>query len=177
MILIRIFAVFVFVMLSGCAIQSPLVAAATGDGTYWVLKEPLVYEDPQSKESITVPRGFVTDFASVPRLFWTAFPACEKYTPAAVVHDYLYWEQPHTCDRKCADDILLTAMTGSNVGVITRNAIYAGVRAGGSRAWDANAAAKEEGSIRNVPDEFLEFSPNDTWADIEDRIRSAPSFD
>ncbi len=38
---------------------------------------------------VDVPRGFVTDGASVPRLFWIFFPPVCRYFPAAVVHDYL----------------------------------------------------------------------------------------
>jgi hypothetical protein len=38
---------------------------------------------------ITVPKGFETDFASVPRLFWSLFPPLGPYSKAAVVHDYL----------------------------------------------------------------------------------------
>ena len=39
---------------------------------------------------IEVPQGFETDFASVPRFFWRVVPPWGRYSPAAVVHDYLY---------------------------------------------------------------------------------------
>lgn len=39
---------------------------------------------------ITVPAGFETDFASIPRVFWTILPPTGKYGKAAVIHDYLY---------------------------------------------------------------------------------------
>lgn len=156
---------------SGCAIKVPMVASPTGDGKYWVLREPLEYEHPKTKEKVVAPRGFVTDLASVPRLFWTAFPPCGKYTSAAVIHDYLYWVQPTTCDRKCADDILLTAMEESNVNFATRNAIYRSVRAGGQSSWDRNQRARLEGAIRQIPEEFLNFEPYDTWEQIERRVR------
>ena len=159
--------------LSACAFKAPMVASTTGDGKYWVLKEPLEYEQPKTKQRFVVPRGFVTDLASVPRLFWTAFPPCGKYTPAAVVHDYLYWVQPAGCDRACADELLLVAMEESNVGLVTRSAIYAGVRSGGQSAWDRNAADKVAGRIRIVPESFMNFGPNDTWEQIENRIRNA----
>lgn len=41
---------------------------------------------------VHVPKGFVTDGASVPRLFWVLFPPMDQYFPAAVVHDYLLVE-------------------------------------------------------------------------------------
>jgi hypothetical protein len=40
--------------------------------------------------SITVPAGFVTDLASVPRWARPVFPIYGKYTKAAVLHDYLW---------------------------------------------------------------------------------------
>ena len=54
---------------------------------------------------IEVPAGFETDFASVPRLFWRVVPPWGRYSPAAVVHDYLY----HTgkVSRLAADRLFL----------------------------------------------------------------------
>jgi len=40
--------------------------------------------------TIQVPAGFVTDFASVPKLFWNILPPTGAYGKAAVIHDYLY---------------------------------------------------------------------------------------
>ena len=160
-------------LLGGCAFKAPMVASMTADGKYWVLKEPLEYEQPKTKQKFVVPKGFVTDFASIPRPFWVAFPPCGRYAPAAVVHDYLYWFQPATCDRLCADTLLLVAMEESGVDAFSRNAIFAGVRVGGQSSWDQNARDKASGSIRLVPEKFLDFGPNDTWKIIERRIRSA----
>ena len=39
---------------------------------------------------VTVPSGFVTDGASVPRLFWSFFNPAGELFEAAIVHDYLY---------------------------------------------------------------------------------------
>ena len=38
---------------------------------------------------ITVPKGFRSDLASVPRIFWPIIPRHGRYTIAAIVHDYL----------------------------------------------------------------------------------------
>ena len=159
-------------LLSGCGFNAPMVASMTADGKYWVLKEPLEYIQPETKQKFVVPRGFVTDLASIPRPFWIAFPPCGRYTPAAVVHDYLYWFQPAACDRSCADTLLLVAMEEAGVDVLSRNAIYAGVRAGGQISWDRNARDRASGSIRLVPEKFLDFGPKDTWEIIERRIHS-----
>lgn len=159
-------------LISGCAMRSPMEASLTGDGKYWVLTNDLVYENPDTGYVVNVPRGFVTDLASVPRLFWSAFPPCGIYTPSAVVHDYLYWEQPASCDRKCADDILLIAMKEAGVSFATRQSIYAGVRVGGQGSWDDNTALRESGKIRNIPDKYMCLSAYETWPQIENRIEN-----
>ena len=160
------------ILFTGCALKTPFSATVTADGKYWIVNEPLIYEQPKTKQSFEVPRGFVTDMASVPRLFWSAFPPCGKYTPAAVVHDYIYWSQPPNCDQKCADDLLLVAMEESGVNLVSRKAIYAGVRVGGKSSWDENARLQKAGTIRFVPEEYMNFGPYDTWADIESRIKT-----
>ncbi|BDD79455.1 hypothetical protein [Burkholderia phage FLC8] len=38
---------------------------------------------------VTVPKGFITDGATVPRLLWGIFPPWGVYGQAAVTHDYL----------------------------------------------------------------------------------------
>ncbi len=164
--------IFFALLFSGCALKTPFSATATADGKYWIVTEPLIYENPKTNQRFEVPRGFVTDLASVPRLFWTAFPPCGKYTPAAVVHDYIYWYQPPDCDQKCADDLLLVAMEESHVSYASRIVIYAGVRAGGRSSWDENRRLRDGGAIRLVPEKYLPIGPYDTWADIEARIKS-----
>lgn len=37
---------------------------------------------------IIIPKGFETDGASVPKIFWWAFPPVEIYFGSAVVHDF-----------------------------------------------------------------------------------------
>ena len=137
-----------------------------------MVTERLVYEQPDTEQTFVVPRGFVTDLASVPRVFWAAFPPCGRFTPAAVVHDYIYWYQPQVCDQKCADDLLLVAMKESKVDLVSRNAIYAGVRLAGKSSWAENKKLREQGVVRHVPEDHMNFGPYDTWSDIESRIRS-----
>jgi hypothetical protein len=162
-----LFALFV----SGCGFQRPMVASPTGDGKYWVLHEDLVYTQPRTGQTFTVPRGFVTDLASIPRVFWVAFPPCGKYTPAAVVHDYLYWFQPAECDRTCADELLYVAMLESHVDPATSLIIYNAVKTAGGGPWDENRELKEQGAVRVIPEKFMNFRADDTWAVIEARIK------
>ena len=161
-----------YLALTGCAVKAPMVASPTADGKYWVLKEPLVYQHPETKEEVTIPRGFVTDLASIPRGFWIAFPPCDKYTTATVLHDYLYWVQSDKCNQECADDILLLAMKEAKVDITTSEAIHLGVRIGGESAWEDNAKLKAAGEKRIVPEELMDFTAQDTWEEIKSKMRS-----
>jgi hypothetical protein len=51
---------------------------------------------------ICVPRGYESDGASVPRLFWRFFPPSGQYTGAALVHDWLCDERPCTAQQAAA---------------------------------------------------------------------------
>lgn len=97
-------------------------------------------------QTVTVPKGFVTDFASIPRVFWSVLPPDGKYAYAAVIHDYLYWTQERT--REEADQILKMAMQDFKVGEVTINSIYTAVRVGGGFAWSGNAEKKARGEKR-----------------------------
>lgn len=59
---------------------------------HWRLHAPLRYRSARFDAEWTVPAGFATDLASVPRLFWRLFPRDGDYRKAAVVHDYLVRE-------------------------------------------------------------------------------------
>ena len=67
----------------------------------WKLAQGLVYAG--HTDTFHVPAGFETDFASVPRAFWSVFPPYGPYTKSAVLHDWLYVTQPAGVSRKDAD--------------------------------------------------------------------------
>jgi hypothetical protein len=82
---------------------------------------------------ITVPKGFDTDFASVPRvpIFYALFGG--KAKKSAVLHDYLYVTKPFS--REECDKAFLCAMETEGLGWFTRHAMYRGVRLGGGAYW------------------------------------------
>jgi hypothetical protein len=49
-----------------------------------------VVEDCCCAMDLTIPAGYVTDFASVPRLLWPLFPPHGRMANASVKHDYRY---------------------------------------------------------------------------------------
>lgn len=87
------------------------------------------------KGVITVPVGFVTDFASIPKALWNILPPTGGYDEAAVVHDYLYvtggsvpaWPD-HIFTKKEADKIFLYAMQDLQVPWYQRYVMYQAVR-------------------------------------------------
>jgi len=116
----------------------------------WFLLKPIAWKpgptQDQKLPSITVPTGFVTDFASIPRIFWSILPPDGEYTYPAILHDYLYWEQP--TDKATADLILKAAMEDFGVSKADAFTIYNGVKLGGQSSWDGNAALKAKGEKR-----------------------------
>ena len=102
------------------------------DGHNWLVTRDFVYvTDVRLADSvICVPAGFVTDFASIPRVLWALLPPTGEYGKAAVIHDYRY-RTPGKATRSQADSVLLEAMKAAGVGRFTRATIYSGVRVGG----------------------------------------------
>jgi len=84
---------------------------------------------------ITVPSGFVTDGASVPRIFWNIFSPFGSYFRAAVIHDYLYSPLNAKFNRKQSDGIFLDGMRELGVGWLKRKMIYRAVRMFGMRSF------------------------------------------
>jgi hypothetical protein len=134
------------------------------DPTYVLTKDigwsPIPAQAAQYR-AVTVPSGFVTDFASIPRVFWSALRPDGDYAYAAIIHDYLYWTQP--VPRETADDILRFAMQDLSVDSATVTVIYRGVRLGGGRAWDENARLKGSGEKRVL--KRLPETPTVRWTD------------
>jgi hypothetical protein len=113
------------------------------DGRRWEVAEGFTYRigDPNSRTLVRIPRGFVTDFASMP--FGVIFRSPGgKWDKPAVVHDLLYKQGYVESDllqkritRKDADDIFKEAMQVAGVNWFARQVIYAGVRMGGHNIW------------------------------------------
>jgi len=84
--------------------------------------------------TITVPRGFITDLASIPRCLWSFFSFAGPWMSAAVIHDYLYTPANTRFTRLEADLIFKEAMFNVGVDWPRREAIYRAVRlCGGAR--------------------------------------------
>jgi uncharacterized protein DUF1353 len=109
--------------------------------------------------SVKAPKGFVTDLASVPRIFWSLLRPDGPYAYAAIIHDYLYWTQ--TTTKETADTILKFGMEDFKVDSVTVNAIYEAVSLFGGSAWEKNKKLKAMGE-RRILKVFPE-NPTTTW--------------
>jgi hypothetical protein len=106
-----------------------------GDGHDWKVTHAFPYEHDDGRV-FTVPAGFETDFASVPRFFWRIFPPHGRYGKAAVLHDFLY--RTGAVARRDADHIFFDAMHELGVRFFTRWTIWSAVRTFGWFAYRAN---------------------------------------
>ena len=120
----------------------PLVVTPLTDGKTWIILSDFGYEigDEGSGNIINVPIGTYTDFASIPRLLWAILPRWGKYGNAAVIHDWLYWDQGRS--RAEADKIFFEGMGVLEVAEWKRFAIYYAVRWFGWAAWLSNQRKK-----------------------------------
>jgi len=82
---------------------------------------------------ITIKEGFVTDFASIPRVFWNIVSPYDKHAKAAVIHDYLY--KTRELPRRICDEIFLEAMEVLGVSWWKRNLMYYIVRVLGKKHY------------------------------------------
>ena len=88
----------------------PLIVTPMPDGRRWKLVKSFTYHigSKYSRKAIIVPKGFITDFASIPWIFWSWLPSWGKYGKSAVIHDYL-WQTKKVSKLK-ANKIFYEAM-------------------------------------------------------------------
>ena len=102
-------------------------------GNVYTLREPIFYRE------LTVPVGFRSDGASVPRFFWRLVfpPGDAQALRAAFLHDWIYRTHPEGWDRKKADDLFYDVLVADGVPKWRAYLAWSGVRLGGSAAWNA----------------------------------------
>ena len=105
------------------------------EGTRWELVEPFTYH--AKTDSFTIPAGFITDFASVPRLVVWLLPRYGQWTAAAILHDYLWaLSRKGEFEKSDADGIFNRSMRELGVPFLRRWIMWTAVRwASGPRSW------------------------------------------
>lgn len=105
------------------------------EGGYRVTRA-LVYRDPSTGGEIRVPRGFETDFASIPDMFrWLVDGHGDSRRPA-VIHDYLY--KNGIGKRKQADGLFYQGLLEEGMPKWKAYLCYMAVRVGGVFSWGNN---------------------------------------
>jgi hypothetical protein len=94
---------------------------------YYIVHTPIVAILNNNK-TITIPSGFKTDLASVPRAFWSIFPPDRAtYMYPAILHDYLY-ESDALKSRKKADLAFFDALRNQGASKKSAYTMYIVVR-------------------------------------------------
>ena len=134
----------------------------------YYLRRPINWEpNPDQSQLIPVhvPVGFVTDFGSVPRAYWSFLRPDPFNSFPALIHEYLYWTQVTT--RDMADDIFRAVLEELDIGVDATEAIYREIRLLGIKAWEKNGLLRSQGEkriLRRFPD-----SPSVKWEEWKKR--------
>lgn len=127
-------------------VDRPLVCAVNHDKdrerderTTVVVIQPFGYINERTGREVWVPAGYVTDFASIPRVGRWLIPPFGRHAIAAVVHDWLY-SIGEPGRRGEADDIFRDALDELGVDMARRNIMHAAVRSFGAGGYDRAAA-------------------------------------
>ena len=125
-----------------------LMVSPLADGRTWVTMREFGYDigKEDSENSVEVPLGFMTDFASIPRPLWAFLPRWGKYGNAAVIHDYCYWDQGRS--RSESDLIFREAMEVLKVPSYKIVLMYYAVQFFGYFAWKGNTQKKKKALSR-----------------------------
>ncbi len=99
----------------------------------WKLTHPFEFHNPPIKR--VIPKGFITDGKSIPRIVWTLIgsPWSGQGAKSAVNHDYHYHIQ--TITRKAADKEFLLGLKILGVGWVKRRIMYCAIRIFAGFAW------------------------------------------
>ena len=106
-----------------------------GKRAKWRLVKPLIYFSVVAKAQLEVPEGFVTDFASVPRIPILFDLLGDQGQMAAALHDWLYTAPHPLPSREHADDVLKEALIAQGMDEAEAILMFLGARLGGESAY------------------------------------------
>lgn len=111
------------------------------DSQLFELREPFVFSS--SVGVITVPAGFISDFASVPRAArWYVDDDDPAILFGSIVHDWIYSQRgavglERVLTREQADQVLREAMEACGARARQRLVVFWAVRLGGGSHWNS----------------------------------------
>lgn len=106
------------------------------DGRRFRLIAPFIYVVTFNPyEEVVVPIDFITDLASIPKMFWWIIGSPNgRYGKPSVIHDNLYAVQIYT--RQRSDEIFYDSMQEAKVSFWRRWIMYHAVRTCGWMPWN-----------------------------------------
>lgn len=117
-------------MLLDIKFMSSLTVAVLGDTSYQLEDDFII----SVNEIIyTVPKGFITNFSSVPRIPLIYLVVGNRGNRSAVFHDWLYTAKPRT--REIADKLFLLCLIEDGINRFIAYAMYFAVRIAGSKYY------------------------------------------
>ena len=134
------------------------------DGEWWRLSEPFRFyvddeyinacakacDDNYIKYDIIIPRGFYTDFATIPNVLCSFINPKDKYNQAAVLHDYLYvYQDELNIPRKVADFTFLYAMNILGINKYKAKLFYYTVRVFGGIYCSQHCKKRKKNKQKN----------------------------
>lgn len=137
----------------------PLETTEISDSIFTIADHPIRYLSEIAARMFTIPVGFFTDFASVPRWMPVIYALIgDRAHEAAALHDWLYYAAITT--RKMADRVLREAVITCGISNWQANLFYIGVRAGGWKAWNEHRKVgdPENGKFADSPDIIRKFA-------------------
>lgn len=142
----------------------------------YVIQRPIHFRT--SRGWVRVPRGYVTDFASIPRLAaWRIHPF-DAHAWAALLHDWFY-AIGEPGQKPVADGLFLERMRVDSVWAARREVMFRAVQIGGgggyakAKTWwqDANFVDPDTGSPCPPP-----FAREDAFAGAPHGLRPFPDW-
>lgn len=129
--------------------SAPLGRFAWMGGERWRVLDGFRFylTDNEAGEFVDVPDGFVTNFASTPRIVWPLFPPAGSYAPAAIVHDKLFLAPivrtahgARPCPFEETPHLFLAAAEACGTSWLTRRIMYRMLQAFSRPSWDVYRA-------------------------------------
>ena len=110
--------------------------------TEWTLKEDVSFTNEHLE--VIVKSGFITDGASIPKLFWSIIgsPLEADLLLPAIIHDGLYTDE--TLPREVCDDLLREMLLLNGVSQLKADLIYNAVRMFGASHFESDDTAQKK---------------------------------
>lgn len=110
----------------------------------WIVLDSYIFWSVRLQSPIIIPRWFITDLASIPRVFRWLISVNERHRLASLPHDFGYWlkgasgylSEELRATRKDWDKVLKDFCIQQGVSAWKTWAIYTAVRLGGKGAYE-----------------------------------------